>query len=279
MRPTNLATIEQSNLIMPSRNLNYEQLNQKLVWQLKDYLQESKQKWFVVWISWGIDSAVVSTLCAQTGEKVIALCMPIHQKQEEIDRWLEHINWLKSKFGNVENYNIDLTETFEIFKKTLPPISDEKALHMTLVNLRSRLRMNALYALANWNSSVVVWTGNKVEDYGIWFFTKYGDGWVDISPIWALYKSEVYGLWCYNWIIKSILEARPTDGLHLNWATDEDQIWCSYDELEWAMTQYDDWKRVKDFEEGSLERYVMEVYTSRHEWNAHKMQMPRIFDI
>ena len=137
--------------------------------------------------------------------------------------------------------------------------------------------MTTLYAMSAVYKALVIGTGNKVEDYGIWFFTKYGDGWVDYSPIGELTKSEVYKLGKELWVIQDILDARPTDGLHPNGATDEDQIWATYDELEWAMDQYDQGKRTQDFTQREAE--VMEIYTNRHLANAHKMQMPPVATI
>lgn len=266
-----------TKIVMQSRNLDYPQVTEKLVKQLKDYLKDSKQKWFVVWVSGWIDSATVSTLCAMTGAKTIVMDMPIHQRQDEVSRASEHMNWLQTNFPNVERFSIDLTQTFETFKQALPPIDDEIVRYMAYVNSRSRLRAVTLYAIWNECNCIVAWTWNKVEDYGIWFFTKYGDWAVDISPIWNLYKSEVYGIAKYLWVNEDILNARPTDWLHPDWATDEDQIWCSYDELEWAMIEYDNWKRDSDFIGRKQE--VMKIYTQRHEVNAHKMNMPPIFEI
>ncbi len=264
-------------IMMQNRNLNYEEITEKLVVKLKDYLKESKQKWFVIWVSGWIDSATVSTLCAKTWEKTIVMDMPIHQNQEEVTRANEHMNWLQKKFPNVERFTIDLTDTFETFKKSLPEIDDEIVRYMAYVNARSRLRAVTLYAIANEKQYVVAWTWNKVEDYGIWFFTKYWDWAVDISPIWKLYKSEVYDLARHLEVNTDILNARPTDWLHPDWATDEDQIWCSYDELEWAMIEYDNWKRENDFDWRKKE--IMKIYTQRHTVNAHKMQMPPVFGI
>lgn len=205
------------------------------------------------------------------------------------------MDWLQQNFSNVERYSIDLTETFETFKKALPEISDETLRYMAYVNTRSRLRAVSLYAIGNEKNALVVGTGNKVEDYGIWFFTKYWDGAVDISPIGNLYKSEVYEMAKFLWVNESILQARPTDGLHPNGATDEDQIGATYDELEWAMEKHDEFigiitsnglfwndKNATNHFLESLsgrEKEVMKIYLSRHFANLHKMQMPKIFEI
>lgn len=187
------------------------------------------------------------------------------------------MDWLQGNFPNIERTSIDLTQTFEVFKQALPKIEDDTSRYMAYVNSRSRLRAVALYAVGNEHSCIVAGTGNKVEDYGIWFFTKYGDGAVDISPIGNLYKSEVYEMARYLWVNDDILAARPTDGLHPTGATDEDQIGCSYDELEWAMVEYDAGKRTADF--SGRAQYVMDIYSRRHEINAHKMEMPKVFEI
>lgn len=264
-------------LQMTSRNLDYEKVSQNLVFQLKQYLKQSRQNWFVVWVSWWIDSALVSTLCALTWEKTVLVELPIHQNLDEVSRAQEHITNLKSKHENIISKTIDLTQIFESFKISLWEITNPDGRYLAEVNTRSRLRANALYAIWNENNLLVAWTWNKVEDYWIWFFTKFWDWAVDISPIWNLYKSEVREMAKYLWICESIIKAKPTDWLHTNWATDEDQIWATYDELEWAMVNYDNWKRSLDFL--WREKEVMEIYTKRHEINSHKMEMPPIFEI
>lgn len=264
-------------LQMTSRNLDYEKVSQNLVFQLKQYLKQSRQNWFVVWVSWWIDSALVSTLCALTWEKTVLVELPIHQNLDEVSRAQEHITNLKSKHENIISKTIDLTQIFESFKISLWEITNPDGRYLAEVNTRSRLRANALYAIWNENNLLVAWTWNKVEDYWIWFFTKFWDWAVDISPIWNLYKSEVREMAKYLWICESIIKAKPTDWLHTNWATDEDQIWATYDELEWAMVNYDNWKRSLDFL--WREKEVMEIYTKRHEINFHKMEMPPIFEI
>lgn len=264
-------------LCMKNRNLDYEKVSQKIISQLKDYLKISHQDGFIVWVSGGIDSALVSTLCAMTGEKTLLLELPIHQNQDEVTRAQEHIAELEKKFPNVCHHVIDLSHTFETFKKALPSWDDESQRYLAYVNARSRLRAVTLYTLGNEHQYLVVGTGNKVEDYGIWFFTKYGDGAVDISPIGNLYKSEVFALAKKLWVVESILQAQPTDGLHSNGATDEDQIGATYDELEWAMVHYDLGERKDDFI--GRENEVMAIYSQRHEQNLHKMSMPCIFEI
>lgn len=259
---------------MPSRNLDYAQISEDIP---KWIDEKSSQRWLVIWVSGGVDSAVVSTLGAMSWKALTALELPIHQKRDEVDRAKEHIQWLQDRYANVSSQIIDLSEVYEQMRSLQYPWDNPESEYLADVNLRSRLRATQLYATANRKNALVLGTGNKVEDYGIGFFTKFGDGAVDISPIGDLYKSEVRALAHELWVPETISEAVATDGLHSNGATDEDQIWASYDELEWAMVKYDAWKRASDFSWRAQE--VMGIYTARHEWNAHKMQMPPIFDI
>lgn len=231
---------------------------------LLNYSNDSKTNGFIIGISGGIDSALTSTLCAKTGKKLICLTMPIHQKQAEVNRAEKHIAWLQSNFDDVHHINIDLSDTFDKLSNALPKDTSEDFLAMA--NTRARLRMSTLYAVGQTNTCLVAGTGNKVEDFGIGFFTKYGDGGVDLSPIADLMKSEVYSLADELGVIEEILSARPTDGLWEDGRTDEDQIGASYDELEWAM----------EFKgnEGALEerqKKVLSIYRSYHQRNRHKM--------
>ena len=267
----------QNILKMESRNLNYQKVTKNLVSQLQEYLENSKQNWFTLWVSGGIDSAVVSTLAALSGAQTLVMDLPIHQQEDEVNRASDHMDWLQENFENIERKSIDLTEVFEAFKQVLPEVENKQGRYMAEVNTRSRLRANALYAQGNEKWYLVVGTGNKVEDYGIGFFTKFGDWAVDLSPIGSLYKSEVYALAKHLGIIRSIVGARPTDWLHPDGATDEDQIWATYDELEWAMVEYDNGKRKEDFT--GRDYKVMEIYSHRHEINEHKMKMPPVFQI
>ncbi len=244
---------------------------------LKEQLLLSKQKGFVVGVSGGIDSAVVSTLCAMTGKPVILLSMPIYQASNQLSRAENHLNFLKSKYKNVQTYTIDLSESFEKITETLP----EKAKReLSLANTRSRLRMLTLYAFANSNNYLVAGTGNKIEDFGVGFFTKYGDGGVDISPVADLYKSEVYEMGQKIGVSQEILQAPPTDGLWENDKTDEQQIGASYDELEWAMKFCNgNEDKIKTEEQSGLslrQIEVLNIYLKRHFANKHKMQMPKV---
>ena len=234
---------------------------------LKNYLIDNKLKSFVIGISGGIDSAVSSTLCAMTGLKTIVVTMPIHQNPEETNRGINHCNWLSKKYQNIEVLNIELTEVYEQFKKTMPRNFNST---LALANHRARIRMSTLYLIAANKFGLVVGTGNKVEDFGVGFYTKYGDGGVDISPIADLMKSEVYELGSNLGIINSILTAKPTDGLWDDGRTDEDQLGVSYDELEWAMTH--DGKIMND-----KQKKIIEIYNKHRKSNLHKMQPIPIF--
>ena len=204
---------------------------------IKDWIEnycknESFQpKTLVVGISGGIDSSVVSALCALTGRKTIVLTMPIKQIKSQHDLSIEHGKWLTSKFKNVEHKIIELENIFNSFEKTLNEFNNEHG----FANSRARLRMATLYQVAAANSGIVVGTGNKVEDFGVGFYTKYGDGVVDISPIADCNKTEVWELGKELNILKEIIEAPPTDGLWDDGRTDEGQLGLSYKELEEAM--------------------------------------------
>ena len=188
-------------------------------------------KSLIVGISGGIDSSVVSTLCALTGRKTIVLSMPIKQIKSQHDLSIKHGEWLKSKFKNVEFKLIEMENLFNSFKETLNNFDNEHG----LANSRARLRMSTLYQVASSNSGIVVGTGNKIEDFGVGFYTKYGDGGVDISPIADCNKTDVWELGKELKIIKEIIDADPTDGLWDDGRTDEGQLGIKYKELEDAM--------------------------------------------
>ena len=185
----------------------------------------------VVGISGGIDSSVVSTICALTGKKTIVLSLPINQIKEQQDLSLKHQDWLKGKFENVESHLIILDNLFKSFKVSLSEFDSEHG----LANSRARLRMTTLYQVAASNNGIVVGTGNKIEDFGVGFYTKYGDGGVDISPIADCSKSEVWDMGKKLGILKEIIEAQPTDGLWDDGRSDVKQLGMSYKELEDAM--------------------------------------------
>lgn len=237
---------------------------------LTDYAERSKTNGFVVGISGGIDSAVVSALCARTGRRTLCVEIPIHQAATQVNRAQNHILDLKKQFSNVTDIHVDLTQVFEQFKSSVPHIEDKEPLDLTLANTRARLRMTTLYYFAGLHGLLVAGTGNKVEDFGVGFFTKYGDGGVDISPIADLMKSQVYELAKHLDISEDILNAAPTDGLFGDSRTDEDQIGASYDELEWAMKMGEEGKTKEEF--SGREREVFEIFISRNRANKHKME-------
>ena len=185
----------------------------------------------VVGISGGIDSSVVSTICALTGKKTIVLSMPINQIKEQQDLSLKHQDWLKGKFENVESHLIILDNLFKSFKVSLSEFDSEHG----LANSRARLRMTTLYQVAASNNGIVVGTGNKIEDFGVGFYTKYGDGGVDIAPIADCNKSRVWEMGKNLGILEEIVKAKPTDGLWDDGRTDVNQLGMSYEELEEAM--------------------------------------------
>ena len=212
---------------------SYEDLADKIVGWIKDYYWENNIKALVVGVSGGIDSAVVSTLCAKTGLPTYVLTMPLHSKNDNTKLSDLHAKVLMKKYPNVRVVNIDLSETYE----TLLFNIDQDFVNNKLANAntKSRLRMVTLYQVAGSVGGIVVGTGNKVEDYGIGFYTKYGDGGVDIAPIADLYKTEVWELGEYLEVDERICDAIPTDGLWSDSRTDEDQIGASYEQLEEAM--------------------------------------------
>ncbi len=244
-------------------------INHIVEW-MKEYGASSGTEGFVVGVSGGIDSALVSTLAAMTGRKTVCVTLPIHQASSQVSRADEHIGWLEGRFGNVVTAHTDLTGTYEALVGALPMGSDEELQHLTNANTRSRLRMTALYYYAGIHRCLVAGTGNKIEDFGIGFFTKYGDGGVDFSPIADLTKSEVYALAGELGIVESIRSARPTDGLYGDDRTDEDQIGASYPELEWAMEQSENGAVPEDFT--GRRREVFDIYLRRNRANRHKTE-------
>lgn len=233
---------------------------------LKEYLEDSNLESFVIGISGGIDSAVTSSLSAMTGRKTIVVSMPIHQKENELNRAHNHMKWLSERFDNVEVLEFDLTQLYETFRL----MWIDEVNNLALANSRSRLRMTTLYQIATINKGLVVGTGNKVEDFGVGFYTKYGDGGVDISPIADLTKTQVRELARELGVNQEIIDAPPTDGLWEDGRTDEDQIGATYEELEWAM----------EYNSGDIterQKEVLEIYTKFHNQNKHKMNPIPIF--
>ena len=214
----------------------------------------SKAQSLIIGISGGIDSSVSSTLSAMTGLKTIVLSMPIKQKSSQHDLSLKHQEWLVKNFNNVEAHTINLDKLFETFESTLSNFDNEHG----MANSRARIRMTTLYQVAAANKGIVVGTGNKVEDFGVGFYTKYGDGGVDISPIADCNKSEVWEIGKSLNIIKEIIDAAPTDGLWDDGRTDEGQLGLKYEELEEAMNNVNSINREK--------------YEKIRKMNLHKME-------
>lgn len=244
-----------------------EQVIEYIVSWLRAYCDEARMQGFVVGVSGGIDSAVTATLCARTGKTVKLLNMPIRQAQDQFDRAARHIAWLTSRYPEVNGMTIDLTPAFEAIEKTLPQDIQDG---LTMANTRARLRMLTLYAVASHFRLLVAGTGNKIEDYGIGFFTKYGDGGVDIAPIADLTKSEVYEVGHVLGIDKDILEAPPTDGLWEDNRSDESQIGATYPELEWAMQYEEGIDRPPQLT--PRQQHVLTIYRRFRDANRHKME-------
>lgn len=244
---------------------------------LKDYASNAKMNGFVVGVSGGVDSAVVSALCAKTGMRTLCVELPIHQSQDQVTRAQEHITGLKKQFANVSDVQVDLTRTFDTFSETVPEVEESPKLHLAMANVRARLRMTTLYYFAGLHNYLVAGTGNKVEDFGVGFFTKYGDGGVDLSPIADLMKSEVYEIAKELDVLGSIVTAAPTDGLFGDSRSDEEQIGASYDELEWAMKEAEAGKTENDF--SGRQQEVFRIYKMRHLANKHKMEPIPICEI
>ena len=244
---------------------------------LKDYANNAKLNGFVIGVSGGIDSAVTSTLCARTGLDLLCLEMPIHQGANQVTRADHHIAWVMENYSNVNRQQVNLTPVFDSLVDAFPRVENEEERFMTLANTRARLRMTSLYFFAALKGYLVAGTGNKVEDFGVGFYTKYGDGGVDLSPIADLLKTEVYELGRVLGVSKAIMEAAPTDGLWGDSRTDEDQIGASYPELEWAMKMDAENKTISDFSD--REREVFTIYKRFNSANMHKMVPIPVCDI
>ena len=249
--------------------MQVEKVTQYIISWLKDYATDAGVKGFVIGVSGGIDSAVTSTLCAKTGFPTLCLEMPIHQEENQVNRATRHIYSLQERFKNVATNQVNLTPVFDSLVKAVPAVENEDDRFMSLANTRARLRMTSLYYFAGLDNLLVAGTGNKVEDFGVGFYTKYGDGGVDLSPIADLMKSEVYAIARYLGVDEEIQKAPPTDGLWGDDRTDEDQLGASYDELEWAMKIEKMGKKVDDFTERQKEVY--EIYLKFNSANQHKM--------
>ena len=232
---------------------------------IKNYVEENNLKTLVVGVSGGVDSAVTSALCAMTGVPVVAVNLPLHSSQKNTNLSNLHLQWLVERFHNVTTDVVHIDLIYDVFKRVTHHYDSE----LGYANSKSRLRMVALYQIAAATSGLVVGTGNKVEDFGVGFFTKYGDGGVDISPIADLTKTQVRQLSVDLGISKEIIEAPPTDGLWEDARSDEDQIGASYEELEWAM------KHIEENAASSLtnrQKEVIIIYNKFNQANTHKMK-------
>ena len=254
---------------MQLKGLDCENVGGHIVHWLKAYAKQAGSQGFVVGISGGVDSALTSALCARTGLRLICVQMPIHQASDQLQRASEHIDKLTTSHPQVEERTFDLSPVFDQFSQTLS--SEQSAQReLALANARARLRMTTLYLVAQTHGLLVAGTGNKVEDFGVGFYTKYGDGGVDLSPIADLNKSEVFSLAAHLGVPQTILQAAPTDGLWADGRGDEDQLGASYAELEWAMEQVKETSSREGWSPRELE--VMDIYTRLHQANQHKMQ-------
>ncbi len=246
---------------------------------LSDYAQKSGTTGFVIGVSGGIDSAITSTLGARTGLDMLCLEMPIHQETLQVGRAFDHITWLKSQYSNVRSAKVELTSVYDTLVDELGCDPKSPGHDMALVNTRARLRMTTLYYHAAANNLLVLGTGNKVEDFGVGFYTKYGDGGVDISPIADLTKTEVYAVGKKLGISDDIMVAPPTDGLWGDDRTDEDQLGASYPELEWAMAtmthggvmSHDGESSGDESDFTDRQQEVLKIYQRLNTANKHKM--------
>lgn len=245
--------------------MNCSNVSKHIIAWLSDYCDKARLSGFIVGISGGVDSALTSTLCALTGKKTILVNMPIRQTSAEYSRAVNHITDLQRKFPNVEKMEIDLTSIFELMENTYP--TDVVGNQLSMANTRARLRMTTLYAIGQAHGCLVAGTGNKIEDFGVGFFTKYGDGGVDVSPIADLTKTEVKELASFLGVIEEIVVAKPTDGLWGDGRSDEDQLGATYPELEWAMSYSGDESNLSD-----RQKEVRAIYKRLNTINKHKME-------
>lgn len=253
-------------------NEDYKALAEDIAYWIRCYAEQHNIKSLVVGVSGGVDSAVVSTLCAMSGLETIPCSIDIDSTQKHLDIAWKHISWLEDTYKNCSAETIDLSATLNELIQEI----DESNNH-AIANTKSRLRMTALYHIATCTQGIVVGTGNKVEDFGVGFFTKYGDGGVDISPIADLMKSQVREMGRQLGISREITEAVPTDGLWADGRCDEDQLGATYDELEWAMTY------CRTCEEQAVlsdrQQEVLKIYEKWHKKSLHKIQPILVYPV
>jgi len=251
--------------------------DQIVVW-LKNYTTTNNRKSLVVGVSGGVDSALVSTLCAKTGLPTICVVIPCHSKEDQTYRAIMHIKWLQKTWpannNGVQYVRIDLTKTFDTFKSSLCGYFNNT---LAFANTKSRLRMIALYQAATSTDGLVIGTGNKVEDYGVGFFTKYGDGGVDLSPIGDLTKTEVRAMCRELGLLPELTNAIPTDGLWEDTRTDEQQLGASYEELEWALAWRETVAVGIDAVLTERQKEVLSIYDKRHALSKHKLNPIPVF--
>jgi NAD+ synthase len=235
---------------------------------IRDYARKAKVDTLVVGISGGIDSSVVSALCAETGLKTIVVQLPIRQNRKLDNLSSAQASWLLEHYpNNITHMSMDLTPVFSAFEKKVGPFGDSE---LAFANSRARLRMMTLYQIAQSHGGIVVGTGNKVEDFGVGFFTKYGDGGVDISPIGDCMKTEVWDMGRELGLLKEIIDAPPTDGLWADGRNDEDQLGMTYPELEKAMLQ-DTYSGIREYATAP-EKRLLKRYREIRARNLHKME-------
>jgi len=255
-----------------NRIIDYENLSNKIQSWIKNYVSDNNIQFLIVGVSGGIDSAVVSTLCAKTGVPTIAVGIEINSKELNTKLSKLQLSFLE-KF-NVKTFESNLSDVFDLFKSKFESTFSSD---LGFANTKSRLRMVTLYQIASSVNGIVVGTGNKVEDFGVGFFTKYGDGGVDISPIADLYKSEVRSLAKFLEIPEEIIDAIPTDGLWDDDRNDEDQIGASYEQLEWVMEfGIDKWENKPTTD---IERKIVKTYLNLNQKNKHKINSIPVFNL
>lgn len=238
---------------------------QSIISWLLEYSNQSNLGVYIVGVSGGVDSALVSTLCAHTGNPVHVFNIPIKSSSKNTTLSTLQCEWLRSNFKNVTVHNVELSETYDVFMTSLKDIGKDG---LACANTKSRLRMILLYHYATTLKGLVVGTGNKIEDYGVGFFTKYGDGGVDLSPIADLTKTQVRGCARYLGVPEDILNAPPTDGLWEDDRTDESQIGAAYEELEWAMDYVD---TKQNYQLDQRQKEVINIFLGYRNRNKHKM--------
>jgi NAD+ synthase len=249
--------------------MNAKAVCEYIIQWMRDYAQNAGISGFVVGMSGGIDSAVCASLAARTHLSVHLAELSIHQHPQQVERALKHMEHLCRDYPKTQTHRIDLSPPFDVLAQTLPHTKSEVLDQLCFANARSRLRMITLYHIAAMHRCLVVGTGNKVEDFGVGFYTKYGDGGVDLSPIADLNKTEVYTLGAYLGVNQEIMEAPPTDGLFGDSRTDAEQIGATYPELEWAMEFEKNPKTLESLTD--RQREVLALYRRMHRANLHKM--------